>query len=74
MPLDVKCEDWGVCFRFVACPTDTVKVLVNPLIPASEGCVVILMRGEGAKASVGALGPQVAALVKAAEAFLSQQH
>jgi len=67
MPLETTATATGLCLRFVACPTDAITVVVSPVVPATEGCLVTLKRGEGGKASIGALGPQVASLVQAAE-------
>ena len=47
MPLTPQVEPWGVCLRFVACPSDSISIVVQPM--GKSDCAVVVKRGEGGK-------------------------
>jgi len=67
MPLDPQPTEWGLRLRFIACPSDSIEVRVTPVAPGNQGCIVACRRGEGAKAALGVMGPQIASLIRASE-------
>ena len=65
MPVEPQPHERGLRLCYVACPSDSIEVLVDAL-PQDDnsevGCLVTVGRGEGGKGALGVLGPQVAAV------------
>ena len=66
MPVMLEPQTWGLKLQFVACPDDSIQVVVEA-VDEGRGSVVVVKRGQGGRAVIGALGPQIASLVRTAE-------
>eukprot|EP00617_Octactis_speculum_P006420 CAMPEP_0185778616 /NCGR_PEP_ID=MMETSP1174-20130828/93037_1 /TAXON_ID=35687 /ORGANISM="Dictyocha speculum, Strain CCMP1381" /LENGTH=268 /DNA_ID=CAMNT_0028467405 /DNA_START=226 /DNA_END=1028 /DNA_ORIENTATION=+ len=71
MPWNPHVEDWGVKIKFLACPDDSVDILVGD--DGSGGSMAVVKRGEGSKAAIGSMGPQIQSLVRSVESGLKSR-